>query len=120
MRMRASAASIFPARSRRRACAPRSRRADIPGRNDIAPIRSDEPLLPVDLVEYEGQPVAAIAAETLDQARAAAKLVDIEYEPLPAVLTVEDAIAREQFVSPPQTIARGDVAAGARRRAASR
>ncbi len=85
--------------------------ADIPGKNDIGPIRGDEPLLPVDLVEYEGQPVAAIAAATLDQARAAAKLVDVEYEPLPAVLTVDDALAREHFVAPPQTIARGDAAA---------
>jgi xanthine dehydrogenase large subunit len=83
--------------------------ADIPGKNDIAPIRSDEPLLPADVVEYVGQPVAAIAAMTLDQARAAAKLVEIDYEPLPAVLTVEEAMARESYVSPPQTIARGDV-----------
>ena len=50
--------------------------SDIPGKNDIAPIRSDEPLLAADLVEYDGQPVAAIAAATLDEARAAAKLVD--------------------------------------------
>ena len=84
---------------------------DIPGRNDIAPIRSDEPLLPTDTVEYEGQPVAAIAARTLDQARAAAKLVGIEYEKLPAVLSIEDAIAREQFVAPPQSIVRGDATA---------
>ena len=85
--------------------------ADIPGKNDIGPIRPDEPLLAADLVEYEGQPVAAIAAATLDQARAAAKLVEIEYEPLPAVLTVDEALAREHFVAPPQTIARGDAAA---------
>src|SRR6202023_1984596 len=65
--------------------------ADIPGKNDIAPIRSEEPALAADVVEYEGQPVAAIAAATLDQARAAAKLVAIDYEP------------------PPQTIARGEV-----------
>jgi xanthine dehydrogenase large subunit len=84
---------------------------DIPGKNDIAPIRSDEPLLPVDVVEYAGQPVAAVAADTLDRARAAMKLIEIDYEPLPAVLTVEEAMARERFVSPPQTIARGDVAA---------
>jgi xanthine dehydrogenase large subunit len=85
--------------------------ADIPGRNDIAPIRSDEPLLPAEIVEYEGQAVAAIAAATLDHARAAAKLVQVAYEPLPAVLSIEDALAREQYVSPPQTIVRGDVAA---------
>ncbi len=83
--------------------------ADIPGKNDIAPIRSDEPALAAGLVEYEGQPVAAVAALTLDQARAAAKLVDVDYEPLPAVLTVEEAMARESFVSPPQTMIRGEV-----------
>jgi xanthine dehydrogenase large subunit len=83
--------------------------ADIPGKNDIAPIRSDEPALAIGLVEYQGQPVAAIAAATLDLARAAAKLVDVDYEPLPAVLTIEEAIARESFVSPPQTMRRGEV-----------
>src|SRR5262249_49719363 len=67
--------------------------ADIPGRNDIAPIRSDEPVLAADVVEYDGQPVAAIAATTLDQARAAAKLVAIDYEPLAPVLTIEEAMA---------------------------
>ncbi len=85
--------------------------ADIPGKNDIGPIRPNEPLLPADLVEHEGQPVAAIAAATLDQARAAAKLVAVEYEPLPAVLTVEEALARNEFVAPPQIVARGDAAA---------
>ena len=83
--------------------------ADIPGRNDIAPIRSDEPALAAEVVEYEGQPIAAIAAATLDLARAAAKLVDIDYEPLPAVLTIEEAMARESYVSPPQVMARGEV-----------
>jgi xanthine dehydrogenase large subunit len=83
--------------------------ADIPGKNDIAPIRSDEPVLAADVVEYEGQPVVAIAATTLDAARAAAKLVAVEYEVLPAVLTVEEAMARESYVSPVQVMARGDV-----------
>ena len=45
--------------------------ADIPGKNDIAPIRSDEPALAADVVEYDGQPVAAIAATTPGVARAA-------------------------------------------------
>src|SRR5499426_737589 len=83
--------------------------ADIPGKNDIAPIRHDEPALAAGVVEYEGQPVAAIAAATLDEARAAAKLVAIEYEPLPAVLSVEEAMACESFVAPPQTMVRGEV-----------
>jgi xanthine dehydrogenase large subunit len=85
--------------------------ADIPGKNDIAPIRSDEPLLPAERVEYEGQPVVAVAAPSFDQARAAARAVVVDYEPLPAVLSLEEAIARELHVSPPQTIACGDVTA---------
>ena len=85
--------------------------ADIPGKNDIAPIRSWEPALAADIVEYEGQPVAAVAAATLDQARAAAKLAAIDYERLPAVLTIEEAMARDSYVSPPQLMVRGDVEA---------
>ncbi len=84
--------------------------ADIPGKNDIAPIRSDEPLLPAETVEYEGQPVVAVAAATLDQARAAAKLVVVEYEQVVAIRTLEEAIVREHYVAPPQSIVRGDVA----------
>jgi xanthine dehydrogenase large subunit len=83
--------------------------ADIPGRNDIAPIRSDEPALAAHVVEYEGQPVAAVAAATFDQARAAAKLATVDYEPLPAALTIEEAMARESYVSPPQLMVRGEV-----------
>ncbi|HET7889420.1 MAG TPA: xanthine dehydrogenase molybdopterin binding subunit [Bradyrhizobium sp.] len=85
--------------------------ADIPGKNDIGPIRSDEPLLPKDVVEYEGQPVVAVAADTLDHARAAAKLVKIDYEVLPAVVSLNEAIERKLYVSPPQTMQRGDVEA---------
>jgi xanthine dehydrogenase large subunit len=85
--------------------------ADVPGKNDIAPIRTDEPVLAAEVAVYEGQPVAAVAATTLDQARAAAKLVAVEYEELPAVLSVEEAIARESFVAPPQTMVRGEAEA---------
>jgi xanthine dehydrogenase large subunit len=84
---------------------------DIPGKNDIGPIRPDEPLLPPEVVEYEGQPVVAIAAATLDQARAAAKLVKIDYDVLEPVLSVEEAIKRQQFLTPPQIMKRGDVEA---------
>jgi xanthine dehydrogenase large subunit len=83
--------------------------ADIPGKNDIGPIRADEPLLPQDVVEYEGQPVVAIAADTLDHARAAADLVEIDYEVLPAILSLTEAIEQKLYVSPPQTMKRGDV-----------
>jgi xanthine dehydrogenase large subunit len=85
------------------------RASDIPGKNDIGPIRPDEPLLPEEFAEYGGQPVAAIAAATLDQARTAAKLVEVEYEVLPAMLSIDEALKNESYVSPVQTMARGDL-----------
>ncbi len=88
--------------------------SDIPGRNDIGPIRPNEPLLPEAIAEYEGQPIAAIAAETLDLARMAAKLVVVKYDVLPAVLTIEEALRAESFVAPVQTMTRGDLDAGFR------
>ncbi len=52
-----------------------------------------QPLLAQERVRYVGQPVAFIVAETLDQAKDAAELLAIEYEPLPAVVSAEAAAA---------------------------
>ena len=83
--------------------------SDIPGRNDIAPILANEPALAAGVVECVGQPVVAVAAATLDQARTAAKRVAVEYERLTPVLTIEEAMARESFVAPVSTMIRGNV-----------
>jgi xanthine dehydrogenase large subunit len=83
--------------------------ADIPGKNDIAPIAADEPLFAADVVQYAGQPVAAIAAETRDQALAAAKTVTVHIEPLPAILTIAQALDAKAFLCPPQTLETGKV-----------
>jgi len=85
---------------------------DIPGRNDIAPILKGEPALAGGVAEYVGHPVAAIAADTLDQAREAARLVDVTYEVLSPVLGIEEALERGLLVSPEQKIERGDIAKG--------
>lgn len=53
----------------------------------------DETVLAKSKVRYIGEPVAAVAAVDIETARAAARLVDIVYEELPAVFTVEDAMA---------------------------
>src|SRR5689334_12370448 len=53
--------------------------------------RTFQPLLVSDKVRYVGDRVAFIVAETLDQARDAAELVSVDYEPLPAVVNLEDA-----------------------------
>jgi CO/xanthine dehydrogenase Mo-binding subunit len=52
----------------------------------------DEPILSTDKVRYKGEPVAAIVAETEAQARAAVAKVRVDWEPIPHVLDVEDAI----------------------------
>ncbi|MGF1593044.1 MAG: xanthine dehydrogenase molybdopterin binding subunit [Kiloniellaceae bacterium] len=86
--------------------------ADIPGVNDISPThRHDEPILAEDKIEYAGQPIFVVAAATRDQARRAARLAEIDYEPLPAVLSFEEAKARGEMVTEPMTLARGDAAA---------
>ncbi|HXW76318.1 MAG TPA: hypothetical protein VEJ20_02815, partial [Candidatus Eremiobacteraceae bacterium] len=52
----------------------------------------DQHLFAVDYARYAGEPVAAIAAESEDAARTAAAAVEIEYEPLMPVLTIDDAL----------------------------
>ncbi|WP_434623381.1 xanthine dehydrogenase molybdopterin binding subunit [Azospirillum sp. B2RO_4] len=83
---------------------------DVPGVNDIGCMgKHDEPLFASTLVEHVGQPIFAVAAETRDQARRAAKLAVIEYEDLPAVLTIADARDGERtLVTAPMTLRVGD------------
>lgn len=52
----------------------------------------DEPILSTDKVRYKGEPVAAIVAETEAQARAAVAKVRVDWEPIPHVLDVEEAV----------------------------
>ena len=82
--------------------------ADIPGENNVGPILHDDPILAATEVQFIGQPVFLVVAETVGAARRAAQLGVIEYEDLPAVLTIEDALARQSFVLPSVTLHRGD------------
>ena len=54
---------------------------------------SPQPLLARDRVRYIGQPVAMVIAETLNEAKDAAELIEVEYEDLPSATTLEEAIA---------------------------
>src|SRR5438132_10931922 len=62
-------------------------------RNGAPALVCPQPLLAGDRVRYVGDPVAFIAAETLNQAKDAAELIDIEYEPMVAAVTAEAALA---------------------------
>ncbi|MDZ4246889.1 MAG: xanthine dehydrogenase family protein molybdopterin-binding subunit, partial [Dehalococcoidia bacterium] len=52
----------------------------------------DQYLLPIDKVNFFGEEVAAVAAVDLDTAEEALSLIDVDYEPLPFVLTPEEAL----------------------------
>lgn len=58
----------------------------------FGPALIDRPIIAVDETKFFGEPVAAVAAETADAAAEAAALVRVEYEELPAVLTVPQAL----------------------------
>jgi len=81
---------------------------DVPGHTDIGPVFPGDPVLAIGKVEFIGQPIFAVAATSYDLARRAEKLAKIEYKPLEAVLTVKDALAKQNFVRPPFTMKRGD------------
>ncbi|MTV16843.1 xanthine dehydrogenase family protein molybdopterin-binding subunit, partial [Bradyrhizobium sp. BR2003] len=65
--------------------------ADAPGMIGIG--IADHPLFARDVIRYDGEPLAAVAAVTLAQAQAALAAIDVEIEQLPAVLTMADALA---------------------------
>jgi xanthine dehydrogenase large subunit len=86
--------------------------ADVPGENNVGPILHDDPILAADEVQFVGQPIFLVVADTVDAARRAARLGEVEYEDLPAILTIEDALAKQSFVVPSVTLQRGGWQAG--------
>jgi xanthine dehydrogenase molybdopterin binding subunit len=81
---------------------------DIPGHNQMGPVIKDELCLAEEEVTFVGQAVFLIAAETLDRCREAAAKIIVDYEQLPSILTIEDAIRTNSLLGPPRTMRRGD------------
>ncbi len=84
--------------------------ADVVGDNRWGPIVVDEPLLAEDLVEYAGQAMFVVAADTVDHARKAARLAVVDYEPLEPILDALTAVEKQSFVLPSETLQRGNAA----------
>ena len=61
----------------------------------VSPARYDETVFATDKVRYVGDEIAAVAATSLDIALKAVELIKVEYEILPAVFTIEDAIKED-------------------------
>src|SRR5262245_29131576 len=82
--------------------------ADAPGEADSGPSRHDEPIFPGEVM-FHRQPVAWVLGETLDAAQRGAARVQVDYEPLPAILTIQQAIDAGSFLSDTFRLSRGDV-----------
>lgn len=87
---------------------------DIPGHNDVSPAgKHDDPVFAIGKVEFHGQPIFAVIAETRQIARQAATKVKIEYRELDHVIDVLEAEkANYPLVIDPLKLERGDIASG--------
>jgi xanthine dehydrogenase large subunit len=83
---------------------------DVPGQLDIGPVVAGDPLLADGKVEYVGQVVLAVAADSLETARKAAMAAIVEYEDLEPVLDVVEAYRKKHFVLDSHTHRIGDSA----------
>jgi 4-hydroxybenzoyl-CoA reductase subunit alpha len=66
--------------------------ADLPIAYGILPVSQDETALATDRVRYAGEPVAAVAAVDEETAERALRLIEVDYEPLPGVMSIEEAL----------------------------
>ncbi|MFZ6847525.1 xanthine dehydrogenase molybdopterin binding subunit [Undibacterium sp. RuRC25W] len=81
---------------------------DFPGTNQCGPIIKDDPILADSVVEYVGQPLFVVVAQSHEHARRAARLAIVDYESLPAILHPRAAKEAQSFVLPPMSLSRGN------------
>jgi xanthine dehydrogenase large subunit len=78
--------------------------------NALGPIIHDEPLLVEEICTFRGQPIVVIAAESREAILAAKAAIKVDYEELPPILSIDDAIAAKSFIGETRYIRRGDAA----------
>ncbi len=69
---------------------------DLPIKYGILPVSQDEEALCVDKVRFVGDPIAAVAALDEESAEAALEEIIVEYDPLPAMMSIEEALDQEE------------------------
>ncbi|KAG4955558.1 hypothetical protein JHK84_041539 [Glycine max] len=83
---------------------------DVPGDNKIGAVVADEDLFAVDYVTCVGQVIGVVVADTHENAKIAARRVHVEYEELPAILSIRDAVnARSFHPNTEKCLSKGDV-----------
>lgn len=71
---------------------------DIRGVNLIPLIQQDQPMLAAQEVRHVGEAVALVAAESRAQAEGAARAVEVNYQPLPAILSIEEGFQKNEVL----------------------
>ncbi|MBH2019796.1 MAG: xanthine dehydrogenase molybdopterin binding subunit [Burkholderiales bacterium] len=84
---------------------------DIPGDPVLGNFSHDEPVFALDRVEHVGQVIGVVVADSVMQARRAARQVKCQIDALPAILNVHDALKAQSYVLPPVFVKRGDAQA---------
>lgn len=83
--------------------------ADVPGHNDYGPIVPDDRVLASETVRFAGEPVVLLVGESRAALAAAKRLVQLDVQPLPAILSLDAGLAAGSFLGSPRTIECGDV-----------
>ena len=84
---------------------------DIKGQNQIGGIILDEQLLAEDTVDFCGMPIALIVAHSNEQAKAAAKKIICEFDPLTIITDPREAMQKGKLIIPPRTFQIGNTEA---------
>ncbi|WP_350558342.1 xanthine dehydrogenase molybdopterin binding subunit [Psychrobacter sp. CAL346-MNA-CIBAN-0220] len=84
---------------------------DLPAKTDIGAVFDGEPLMVDEITEYAGQTLFVVVATNHRAAKKAVLKAVVEYEILPAVLSVDEALEQDYFVRPSHTMQRGDTEA---------
>ena len=82
--------------------------ADIRGENNVGTVVHDEELLASAEVHFLGQAVALVVGESYEACREGAAKLKVDVEPLPAIVTIEEGIAQNSWLSDPHRMLRGD------------
>ena len=69
---------------------------DVPGRKTYGLEVPDQPVLAIDVVRYQGEPVAIVAADHPETARRAAELIRVDYEVLEPLVDMDDAVEADE------------------------
>ena len=72
--------------------------ADIPGKNEIALIAHDQPCLAAEFINHPEEPIVLLAHPDKYLLEEARRAVQIDVEPLPAIFTIEDSLAKRVII----------------------